>query len=42
VIRAAPRADPADPLRSLVATITGAASVVVTVAAIAFSPRTPQ
>jgi hypothetical protein len=42
VILAAPRAEFADPLRSRVATITGEAFAVVTVAAIAFRPRTPE
>ena len=41
-IRPAPRAEPAEPLRSRVATITGAPPGAVTVAADALSPRTPE
>ena len=41
-IRAAPRGDPHEPLRSRWPTITGAAWSVVTVAINAFKPRTPE
>ena len=40
--RAAPRAEFADPLRSRVATITGAADALETVASSAFNPLTPE
>ena len=42
ISRAAPRGEPAEPLRSRCATITGAASLVVAVASIAFRPLTPE
>ena len=40
-IRAAPRADPQDPLRSRWAVMTGAALAVLTVVISEFNPRTP-
>jgi hypothetical protein len=40
--RLAPRGDPAEPLRSRWATITGALVAVTSVASSAFKPRTPE